>query len=165
MKLSKNSVIRVILVVLLILVTFFIFKNSFENLATSHQYSENVMDVIAPNRDATDYSGNSNMERLIRKSAHLVEYAVLGVVVMALALNIRNLLKNAVYGISLFYALFIAVLDEHIQSFSERTSSTGDILLDFVGSMIGFAVVLVVYFIYVKCKNKRATGNDEPLIS
>ena len=152
MKISRSLVFRILLIVFLILATLLIFKNSFEDNATSHEYSGTVLDVVAPNRDVTDYSGNSNLEKIIRKSAHIIEYATLGIVSMALALNTKSIFKNAGFGIAFFYVLFVAVLDEHIQGYMGRCGTTGDILLDFFGGIIGFAVVLLVCFVVAKIK-------------
>lgn len=87
--------------------------------------------------------------------AHLVEYAALGSTVMLLVLSLRVDFGNKYFGIALFYTLIIAVLDEHIQSFSDRTSSTGDILLDFFGALIGFCFVLLAQFIIKKVKERK----------
>ncbi len=150
MKFDKDKIICIILIVTVITVNTLIFANSFADVTASTQSSNAVTDVIAPDRDPED----ETIELAIRKAAHLIEYAVLGIAVMGLVVYEKRIFKKSFYSISLFYVLAVAVLDEHIQSFSDRTSSTGDILLDFLGALIGFAIVLVIHFIFVKLKKR-----------
>jgi VanZ family protein len=70
---------------------------------------------------------------LLRKLAHLVEYALLG----ALAMWARRS-----YAVALPWALAIALLDEGRQSLSPtRTGSGWDVLLDLAGAAIGATFV------------------------
>ena len=69
---------------------------------------------------------------------------------MLLVYRIKKDYGVGLYATAFFYVLLVAVLDEHIQSFSDRTSSTGDILLDFIGSLTGFAAVVAL--VSAKCR-------------
>ncbi len=146
--------VRIGLIIAILIVTSIIFFNSFEDIVESHHASDVVIDVIIPEQN----SENENLELIIRKMAHLIEYAALGVAVMLFVKCIERDYRKKLYALALFYVLFVAVLDEHIQSFSDRTSSTGDILLDFLGAVVGFAIVLLIHFIcvkFIKMKERR----------
>lgn len=74
-----------------------------------------------------------DVEHHIRKMAHFCEFALLGLLLCRSfsALGVSN---RTATGYILFLALFAAVLDEYIQSFSPgRASRVKDVLLDFSG--------------------------------
>ena len=139
---------------MIIIVTVFIFGNSFAGYNMSHNTSDSVSEIILPDK----YSDSETMLLIIRKLAHLIEYAALGISVLLLVKFIDMHYRKKRYAEALFYVLFVAVLDEHIQSFSDWTSSTGDILVDFFGAIIGFAIGITMYFIYVKLKKEKKRG-------
>lgn len=151
---KKRMVKYGIMIAVTIIATVFIFGNSFAGYDMSHNTSDSVSEIILPDK----YSDSETVLLIIRKIAHLIEYAALGISVMLLVKFIELDLGKKLYAVALFYVLFVAVLDEHIQSFSDRTSSTGDILLDFFGALLGFAIVIMIRFIYVKLKNRKERG-------
>ncbi len=150
---SKGTIIRVLMILAIVIITSVIFIKSFENISTSHSYSDAIAEAISS--DNADYIEKGNLEVKIRKWAHVIEYAVLGIAVMGLTLNIHKAFKKLFIGVASFYVLAVAVVDEHIQSFSDRTSSTDDIILDFFGAVLGFLVVLGVYMIVKLIRKKR----------
>ncbi len=152
---SKGTVVRCIMILAVIVITSVIFVKSFENISTSHSYSDAIAEAISS--DNADYIEKGNLEVTIRKWAHVIEYAVLGIAVMCLLLNVHKAFNKPFFGVASFYVLAVAVVDEHIQSFSDRTSSTDDIILDFVGALLGFAFTFGVYLLISFIKNKRCT--------
>ena len=95
-------------------------------------------------RQTTGIGGNSYWYRfLILKTFHLIEYAVLFVLVnFALNLNLQSILISYLYGVS----------DEIHQSFTPgRLPKFTDTLIDLLGILIGF---LVVKFIWPRIKIK-----------
>lgn len=155
MKRDRNIYIELILFCLIAVVTGFIFFNSVKDYQESHNYSNSIADIIV----SAGEKQNVAIETIIRKAAHVIEYAILGVAVMALTLHIKQAFQRTFVGTSLFYTLAVAVADEHIQSYSGRTSSTGDIILDFCGAVIGFFVgwIIIKSYTYIKhrCKRKQ----------
>ncbi len=145
------------LLLLTVLITVLIFANSFEDVAKSHEKSNAVTDVVESvvnDQDETVTVLNSQ----IRKFAHIFEFALLGITVTLCLYLIKRCYSKRFYGFGCFYALAIAVLDEYIQSFSNRTSAVKDILLDFSGFLIGAVLVLIgvrVFLIMRKIKEKR----------
>lgn len=89
---------------------------------------------------------------VLRKIAHVIEYALLGISVISLSIKINSRFQKSTIGFSFFFVLAVAVLDEHIQSFSDRSSSTGDIILDFFGALIGFLMGWLMIKAYEKIK-------------
>lgn len=149
---NKRIVKYGVLIGIVVAITVFIFSNSIRSYDASRNTSDAVSEIILPN----EYATNEAISLLIRKIAHLVEYAALGCAVMLVVLAFRNDAGKMLYGTGLFYVLAVAVIDEHIQSFSDRTSSTGDIILDFGGALIGFLVSWLVVKLYTarirRCK-------------
>lgn len=80
---------------------------------------------------------------LIRKAAHLFEYALLG---GGLFLYFRyqkyTTIDQWIY--SLFIVLLFATTDEYIQSFVGRTSSVRDVILDFIGGIAGISSMMLL---------------------
>lgn len=147
---NKRKYKYIALTVLTLIITLFIFGNSFSGFDASHHTSESVSEMILPNK----YASSEKVLLIIRKSAHLVEYAALGAAVWMLFNSIARDYGKSFFGTSLFYTLAVAVADEHIQSYSDRTSSTGDIILDFCGAVIGFFVGWLVIKIYTYIKRR-----------
>ena len=136
-------------------ITCFIWQNAIMNATASAESSGVIVDMIAP----SDPVKAASWSLWVRKLAHVVEYALLGGAVFALAVQLKARYRTSVYGWAFFYVLAVAVVDEHIQSFSDRTSSTGDIVLDFMGSCLGFVSVGLAVWVYVKIKKMRNVKN------
>lgn len=149
-----RTLILIFLIASVIFSTAFILVNSLMDYERSHSSSGVVTDIITSTEDEKEWA---SIELLVRKFAHVIEYALLGACVMALALFISRVFNKFLFGYSIAYSLFIAVLDEHFQSFSDRVSSTSDILLDFLGSIIGSSLVLIIFFVTIHLvrKNKK----------
>lgn len=88
----------------------------------------------------------------VRKSAHVFEYFVLGV----LALNVFdtfNVKRKVLFAIIL--CVLYASSDEFHQLFTGRTASVTDVLLDSVASIVG---IYLLNFIFSRRKKERATN-------
>lgn len=91
--------------------------------------------------DALDY-----LHFLIRKGAHLSEYALLAILVWRAVNRSGHFRDTAMTRQEICLALLICVLyaasDEFHQSFvPSRTSSAHDVAIDTVGAMIGLAII------------------------
>ena len=72
-----------------------------------------------------------DVEHHIRKMAHFCEFALLGLL-LCYSFSALGVSNRTATGYILFLALFAAVLDEYIQSFSPgRACRVTDVLLDF----------------------------------
>ena len=96
----------------------------------------------------------SNLDHVVRKNAHAFMYMVLAILVSAALFSYNKNGKGMIIYI-LFICLFYAVTDEFHQAFIPgRTSLVSDILVDFMGALIGLAFF---YFSYYKIyKRKRS---------
>lgn len=165
-----------ILAIAVLLCSAFIFGNAFKDFEKSHKTSSKIADAIAPDKENMNQAvgsmvnlggsisavvdGNENPEDIsvdfaIRLFAHLLEYAALGVAVMGLVLAVKMEWGKGFFGWAFFYVLAVAVADEYIQGFSDRSSSIGDVLLDFAGALIGFATVLSVFYTVLWIKRRK----------
>lgn len=143
---------------LCICITVFIFYNSSHDIYSSKEQSKRISEAIQSILDPDQTISAESFHFVVRKAAHMIEFAILGVFCTGCIWlfsnsnqrgNIHTLFEP------LFIVLFIAVIDEYIQSFSDRTSSVSDILLDFFGGIIGITVVCIINIIYNKSKNKE----------
>ncbi|MDQ6622471.1 MAG: VanZ family protein [Verrucomicrobiota bacterium] len=85
------------------------------------------------------------VELMVRKAAHLTEYAILAVLLLrALRANARMSLGRAAAAVLLAAGLY-AMTDEFHQSFSPaRTPAWRDVMIDCAGATLGLAVSWLV---------------------
>ena len=88
----------------------------------------------------------------VRKSAHFLGFAVLGVLVGGLFGRMEALTQRRFRSLPVLMVLLVAVLDEYIQFFSGRGSMVTDVVLDFSGGLTGFAAVEIFVFLRRKIK-------------
>jgi len=89
-----------------------------------------------------------SINNLVRKAAHFLEFALLGVLVYMVLLNLsagrrrgRPVTKLGLGMISFYICAVLSALDELHQSFSVgRTPSTGDMLIDCAGVVLGIII-------------------------
>ena len=97
----------------------------------------------------------------IRKNAHAFEYCMLAVFVANFLFLFGMKGKNALIYI-MFICLFYAVTDEFHQSFVlGRGSLVSDVLIDFMGSLMGLGIFYLAYYkIYTKHITKGRTATQ-----
>ena len=84
------------------------------------------------------------LEKILRKSAHMFEYAVLAILVWALIYSIRWMWNILSYGQALAYALLVGIIDETNQkSVVGRTGTYKDLFWDMGGAIIAIILVAV----------------------
>ncbi len=151
MKRKNNKLICGLLISGTVLIILIILANSFLDFSESHKLSGWVMKFLFPN--ATETNGVVD-DYWLRKTAHFVEYALLGVAVGGVIAFLKRQYNKYIIGGSLFGILTIAVVDEFIQGFRGRNSSVGDVMLDFCGAVIGLGLTFfIIRFInYIKYK-------------
>ena len=147
---------------LTVIITCFIFYNSLKNSEESNKASDVIEEIVEPIVEDIVGEEEFDTEYFVRKGAHITEFFILGLMVFnALTSAVRDK-RNlpCIFGYGLFYVLAVAVTDEFIQSFSDRTSSVIDVLIDFSGASAGFAVATLVGLMVVKVKEKIRKGNN-----
>jgi VanZ family protein len=110
--------------------------SSFNGSSSSNQ--SNIIVTIISN--IFNINNLDILSYLIRKTAHLTEYAILGILT-------NNMIKNN--NIKLYIGLLICIIyaisDEIHQLFVEgRSGQISDVLVDFTGSIVGICLFFVV---------------------
>lgn len=136
----------------LLLLTSFILYNAGKSSESSHEDTFIVEDILLQD---TQIVPPHRLHYTVRKAAHLFEYALLGAAVAWTLTQLRKKWGGGVYGFGLFYLLAVAVLDEYVQSFSGRSSLLSDVLLDFVGGMLGIGLVAGACAFVRLCKRMK----------
>jgi len=142
-----------ILLFSVIIFTAFIFSNSLKNNYHTMQDSEKIAQIITPIVDIEESENASFLMTIIRKSAHIIEFFVLGF--LSACWYYISFKQNKYFGHLLFFLFSVGVIDEFIQSFTNRNSSVADVLLDFAGAVFG------VIFSFLFFKFKKLLKNKE----
>lgn len=151
---SKKTVQKWIIAVLVLLglTLLFIFSQSLIGKEDSRAESESVMRFIKPLLEIFVGKGNVTLF-LVRKLAHMTEFAVLGAELTLLALLLGK--KSA--GFFALAGVLAALSDETIQRFTGRGSDLADVWIDIGGAVIGTLLVLAVFLIVrlIRCRTKE----------
>ena len=139
-----------LLAVLLALMLLFIWSNSLAGSKQSNALSGWVEKLIKPLIDPQGNIPTKVFDYEVRKAAHVIEYALLGALLVWLSAPVK---KQNVW-LLLFTVLMAAVIDETIQLFTGRTSQVQDIWIDFFGAGIGMLIVFAI--MKVAQKRKRS---------
>ena len=146
---TKFYIIFIIFITTLV----FIFQNSLQPAAESSQKSENVMNSVKPLFEF--FLGRGYVtEHIVRKTAHFIEFMVLGAELMLLAILSLNKLRFQNLINCLFSGLAIAVTDESLQMLTDRGPLVQDILLDFCGVFTGVLIVLLIKPLFRKKRDR-----------
>ena len=97
----------------------------------------------------------------IRKSAHFMEFGILGLLLLGASGIFRGIRRNYMKRALLAsgFASLYAVSDEFHQYFVEgRVCSAGDVLIDSAGALV---FCLAAAYIIIKIRKKRAEGYEE----
>lgn len=92
------------------------------------------------------------IEFFIRKSAHLLEYMVLGLLVFRLLAVLSRTKTRVTIFLSLVFCALYAAVDEIHQHFTGgRTAMFADVLLDTSGAVLG----IMTYYLYLHLAKGR----------
>lgn len=136
---------RAFLMLCTLAVVSFIFLNSMQVAANSSETSGTLLKLV---NNFLSVFGVSMTEHVLRKLAHLAEFALLGLCLLGTARAFTpHVLRNLT--VPLFFGLLVPVLDETIQLFvAGRSSEVKDVLIDFSGVLIGIVCGLFLLFLY-----------------
>ena len=126
--------------ILIIVYTGFIFSNSMTPADESSRQSGAVMNLLLQLLGSLGLEGGWVTEHLIRKTAHVVEYAVLGVLLWKCleTYEWRRRASGMRFLCQGWLAVWIPLLDETIQLFIEgRSGQISDVWLDMAGVLAG----------------------------
>lgn len=141
----------IILAVLIAATLAFIWSNSSDSPEDTHEKSDGIVEILKPILDPFDLVSDEDFSFLIRKAAHFSEYALLGAELFVMRLLLERSSNTAVP----LAVLCTAVIDETIQIYSNRTSSTVDVIIDFFGGLAGILFIYICLRIYKCIKHRR----------
>ena len=153
----SHRAMRIVLIILSSGILTFIWLNSFLPASLSKAISTMVQSIF----------GIDSTQHAIRKAGHFTEFLFLGLCLFLLANETVRRIKNRVFCLS-FLALFIPLMDETIQLFSDgRSAEVRDIWIDVGGYTLGCAAALAGVLL-VKCgssvirkyKNRGTQGDS-----
>lgn len=139
-------------------VTLFIFSNSLKNIQQSNEASGVFIEWLG-SVVRFIFGEGADVYFIVRKGAHLAEFFALGFFVMNAVSEIKKKISG-ITGFGFFYVLLVAVTDEYIQSFFDRTSSVSDVLIDFAGAMLGFCGCILLNSL-IKTISQRLSNKEK----
>ncbi len=132
----------------------FIFGNSAQGVEQTHAISGWVAEFLRPLLNPNGWIEEKLYLYLVRKIAHFVEFGALGVCLSGAAVNMDIRLRWAL-GLS----VLTACADETLQSFTGRTNSLKDVMLDSAGAVCGILSVYLILRIIKRYRERRTWGN------
>lgn len=163
---KKVQILRIVIAILIIIdasvIFFFSAQKAEQSSTTSSGVIEQIAKVIYKDFDrwpqAKQNAKIESLQHLVRKCAHMTEYASLGVLSAAFALTFGSAAKNQ--GAALLFCALYASSDEFHQKFVEgRSCQLSDVLIDSCGALVGIAAFCLVTFIFTRilthCKRKE----------
>lgn len=140
---QNRKILLFIYLALTIAWTMVIFSFSLQNGEESSQVSEGFITRVLGALLPPNFAYMEQLEFLVRKLAHFMEYLVLGVL-MTMTFKQTNLSKREMIGWVI--CVMIASCDETIQLFSGgRSGKIADVILDSVGALVGVGIVVIIY--------------------
>lgn len=157
---NRKRIGTVLLLLAILAALAFIWGNSLESAVESSLKSGRVRELIEPLLELLVGQGNVT-DRMVRKLAHLTEFAVLGALLLLTAAAFRVRLQSVLN--CQFFLLLAALTDETIQLFTGRGSQVRDVWLDFAGGTAGLLAMLLLLWL-LRClfrPRDRRRGSHE----
>ena len=167
-KISKTSILRAILIILLLATFIRIFCFSNQNETQSSEVSRKVTEIVTSNvKKVQNMSKNErelfleHTEKIIRKLAHFSIYTVVGLLMMSL-MSTYKLKQNKRIWTSLMVGVLYASSDEIHQYFVPgRSAKVFDVMIDSAGVCLGICIVIFVLWIARKVMERKRGENRE----
>ncbi len=142
---------RIIIFALCVILTMvYIFSNSLKSQEKSNDTSTKITEQIKPIIDPEDKIPHKELNHKVRKTAHCIEFGVLGIFLALLFDGIKKCFNKTDVFAPLMLALSTAVADEYIQTFNDRGSQVEDVLIDFGGAIVGLFLVFIFSMVLYK---------------
>jgi len=140
----------------------FVMSSDVGSAAHTSRYLKPLILWIRPDTSSEEFEG---IQFLIRKLAHISEYAVLALLILR-ALKISPPPASTQWswrraGVALLIASAYAATDEWHQSFvPSRTADPGDVLIDSTGALVGLALVFLRWKLSSRIWPPKATPSS-----
>lgn len=140
-----------------ILIALIIFYFSSKTGSQSNQQSDPFVEIIASWLNISQDNYIIHIIRFVRKTGHIIEYALLGYSVSFAFTNTVTEVSKIVSSLSIFLICYLyAASDEIHQLFvPERSGTIVDTLIDSIGIIIGMFVFFIIRKIYIKFKQRN----------
>ncbi len=158
---NRKRIGTVLLLLAILAALAFIWGNSLESAVESSLKSGRVRELIEPLLELLVGQGNVT-DHMVRKLAHLTEFAVLGALLLLLTAAAFRVRLQSVLNCQ-FFLLLAALTDETIQLFTGRGSQVRDVWLDFAGGTAGLLAMLLLLWL-LRClfrPRDRRRGSHE----
>lgn len=146
---KKHKFLRIFLLILIVLTMLFIWSNSLWGREHSAQQSGRVVAFLQT------LLGVRFSEIWIRKTAHFLEFFLLGAEITLYSVYDRTLVRRDV-GNMLAVLFGTAFLDETLQIFSGRGPAIADVWLDAAGGVTAMLLVFALHFLLSACRRGRS---------
>lgn len=158
---NRKRIGTVLLLLAILAALAFIWGNSLESAVESSLKSGRVRELIEPLLELLVGQGNVT-DHMVRKLAHLTEFAVLGALLLLLTAAAFRVRLQSVLNCQ-FFLLLAALTDETIQLFTGRGPQVRDVWLDFAGGTAGLLAMLLLLWL-LRClfrPRDRRRGSHE----
>ena len=152
---NKLNLCIIVFTITSILITSYIFYNSFQKADDSNKRSDKIVEHIKPIVDPEEKIDKEDFTKYTRKAAHVIEFAMLGISVGIVFVCIYIKTCRLYISLALLLMLFVGVVDEFIQNFNDRASSVKDVLIDFSGSCGGLLIVAIIMILSSHIKHRK----------
>lgn len=151
----KKNILRIVLIILILCWMYIVFGFSNAGGEESTGISTRVAKFFVKNEAYIRLA-----EHIIRKVAHLSEYAIGGILVYSLLLTF-NLNSKIQFCASWLFVVVYAITDEIHQLFIPgRTGRIVDVFIDSLGAMLGICSLLLIIKIINKLKKQNTVKED-----
>ncbi len=168
----KLKILRIILMLILIADSAFIFHNSAEEAtassAASGAVTERIAQLFVPHFREMDEAEQmrtvSLMNSAVRECAHMIQFVPFGASLYWLlcTLQVKKKIKRLFFPITLGCGFLYALSDEIHQLFVPgRAFQWADIGMDTCGVLLGAAAVALLLKIISLCRSKRSPDTDK----
>ena len=153
---NKNIkiIIDFILVILTMLAIFyFSASDGVKSEEASKKAAKDVITIIYPNKNEATSQFVDNHLTIIRKTAHMIEFALLGFLLSKLLKDLKETFNYKLALFALVFSYLYAIFDEiHQLAINGRNSSILDTLIDAVGAVIGILIYMAINRIKINKK-------------
>ena len=145
--------VTVLLLVLVLACTAFIFSNSLKDSAASHSDSDGIVKVVERVAKTVLPQNRLNWNYIVRKGAHIFEFFLLGLCTVLFVFR-WNADRWKQLVVSFLYVLLIASSDEFIQRFTGRSSRIADVFIDLIGAVVGIGLIFFIS-VMLQCRRRK----------
>jgi VanZ family protein len=136
-----------------------IFNNSLQSADRSNEQSSRVLEVIEK-LFRTLPLDTDTAQHIVRKAAHVAEFALLGLGMALLLILIGKVFRQYIVTM-LFIGFISAVMDETVQIFSFRGSQVMDVWFDVIGLLLGMCTMFILHGLWQLHLRKRKYENKK----